>query len=276
MLPGAARSTPRARREAPNRCAVPTPSMAGVRVVLARPGFLWLRNRARRHRAEGGVSDGQCTCRRGGQGRILDLRGRSRWPVAGQLEAAERIAQQVRLALEAADLSAFSDLLDPDVHWGPPGCPSPPCQDRDQVLPWYRRGRQAGVRARVSEAVVLGDRILVGLRAAGNQAAERGGETERWQVLTVRGGREVDSSGSISEARPLPALGWPPLPAIGPRSRDGRSHGVACPMTGSDSGCLSCGTPRCCTPTRPATAVSTGLGAGRRRCQPGQLRGADR
>lgn len=108
-----------------------------------------------------------------------------------QLEATERLAQQVRIALEAADLAAFSDLLDPDVSWGPPGDPSPSCQNRDQVLSWYRRGRQAGVRARVSEIAVLRDRILVGLMVTGSQAAEMGGEAERWQVLTVRGGRVV-------------------------------------------------------------------------------------
>lgn len=100
--------------------------------------------------------------------------------MAEQLDATERIAQQVRVALEATDLAAFADLLDPDVHWGPPGDPSPPCQNRDQVLSWYRRGRQAGVRARVSETVVRGDRILVGLRVAGNSAAARpGGDAEQ-------------------------------------------------------------------------------------------------
>ncbi len=111
-------------------------------------------------------------------------------------EATERIAQQVRTALEAADLSAFSDLLDPNVHWGPPGDSPPPCQNRDQVLSWYRRGRAAGVRAHVTETVVLGDRILVGLTVVGLQVATEGaGEARRWQVLTVRGGRVVDIVG---------------------------------------------------------------------------------
>src|ERR1700694_741205 len=110
-----------------------------------------------------------------------------------QREVMEGIAQQVKIALEAADLSDFSELLDPDVHWGAPDDPSPSCQNRDQVLAWYRRRRESGGRARVSEVVVLGDRILVGLAVVGNQAArERQGEVERWQILTVRGGRVVD------------------------------------------------------------------------------------
>jgi len=112
------------------------------------------------------------------------------------LEVVEEVARQVSVALEAADLAAFSDLLDPDVTWGAPGDPSPPCQNREQVLAWYQRGRKSGVRAQVSEVVVLGDRILVGLVLVGNDAArERGGLALRWQVLTVRDGRVVDIRG---------------------------------------------------------------------------------
>jgi hypothetical protein len=119
------------------------------------------------------------------------------------------LAQQVSVALDAADLSAFAELLDPDVQWGPPDQSPPTCRNRTQVLSWYQRGRDAGVRARVSETVVLGDRILVGLKVIGNRADEPAdGEAERWQVLTVRGGRVVDIVGfderSEAMARALP------------------------------------------------------------------------
>jgi hypothetical protein len=70
----------------------------------------------------------------------------------------EGLAQQVRGALSSADLSAYRDLLDPNVHWGAPDDLTPSCQNRDQVLAWYRRGRDAGVRATVSEVAVAGDR----------------------------------------------------------------------------------------------------------------------
>jgi ketosteroid isomerase-like protein len=112
-----------------------------------------------------------------------------------QPEAIESLAQQVKIALESADLSAFSRLLDPNVRWGAPDDdPVPSCQNREQVLAWYRRGRDAGVRARISEVVVLGDQtILAGLVVTGNRAAEEnGGGIERWQLLTVRDGRVVD------------------------------------------------------------------------------------
>jgi hypothetical protein len=95
-------------------------------------------------------------------------------------ESMARVSRQVRMAMEAADLSAFSDILDPNVRWGPPGDPSPPCQSRKQVLAWYRRRKNSGARVRVPEVVVLGDRILVGLVVAGTEGArERGGQAAR-------------------------------------------------------------------------------------------------
>ena len=111
-----------------------------------------------------------------------------------QPEGTARVAQQVRAALEAADLSAFGDLLDAEVQWGAPGAPFPVCRNREEVLSWYRHGRDAGVQARVTEVSVHGDRVLVGLRVTGGQAAGSGG-AERWQVLTVSGGRVAGIAG---------------------------------------------------------------------------------
>ncbi len=132
-----------------------------------------------------------------------------------QLEAMENLAMRYRNALEAADLTAFSDLLDPDVQWGAPDDPRPECRTREQVLAWYRRARASGARARVSEVVVLGDRVLVGLVVSRNQAAIRGGEAERWQVLTVRDGRVIEIVGfdkrsdALARAEHPPALTTP-------------------------------------------------------------------
>jgi ketosteroid isomerase-like protein len=101
--------------------------------------------------------------------------------------------QMIRTALESADLDGFQHLLDPNVRWGAPGDPQPSCQNRKQVLAWYRRGGEAGVRASVGEVTRHGDKILVGLRVTGNAAAGDGpGVADRWQVLTVMGGLVVD------------------------------------------------------------------------------------
>jgi ketosteroid isomerase-like protein len=125
-------------------------------------------------------------------------------------ESVERVARQVRIALDTGDLSAFSNLLDPNVRWGPPGDPSPPCQSREQVLAWYQRGKESGTRARVSEVVAFGDQILVGLLVAGTRAArERGGQATRWQVLTVREGRVVDIVGFERRSEAAARVGLP-------------------------------------------------------------------
>jgi hypothetical protein len=91
---------------------------------------------------------------------------------------AKEVAAHVREALESNDLERFAELLSPDVHWGPPGDASPPCQNREQVLKWYAQGRAAGTRvASVTHVEVRGNAVLVGMRLEGGD--------QRWQVLRV-------------------------------------------------------------------------------------------
>ena len=75
--------------------------------------------------------------------------------MTGRADSTEWLAGQVWQAMEAGDLEAYADLLDPGVRWGAPGDPAPPCQSRAQVLAWYQRAatrhprqgdRDAGVR----------------------------------------------------------------------------------------------------------------------------------
>jgi ketosteroid isomerase-like protein len=111
-------------------------------------------------------------------------------------QQAERLAGLIGQALAAADLDAYADLLHPDVRWGAPGDRHPPCQNRAQVLAWYRGGRAAGMRARVTETVTAGDKILVGLRVSGAESDPGdAGEVNRWQVLTLRDGMVADIRG---------------------------------------------------------------------------------
>ena len=109
---------------------------------------------------------------------------------------AAAIVDQVRAALESPDPSRLRALLHPDVRWGAPDDASPSCQNRDQVLAWYQRGHEAGVRAHVTAADAHGDRILVAMRVTGARGAERlARAVDRWQVLTVRDGRIADIRG---------------------------------------------------------------------------------
>ena len=108
----------------------------------------------------------------------------------------EETATLVRRALAAEDVEAFAELLDPAVAWGAPGATNPTCKSRDQVLTWYQRGRDAGVRGSVYDIEVHGDRLLVSMTVKGTEnARERGGAALRFQVLTVRNGMIVDIVG---------------------------------------------------------------------------------
>jgi ketosteroid isomerase-like protein len=121
-----------------------------------------------------------------------------------------RLAGAVRAALGSGDLEAYADLLAPDVRWGPPGDPSPPCTSRRQVLAWYQRARASGAGARVTEVTVVGDRLLVGLVVSGTEAARgRGGQATRYQVLTVRDGRVAAIVGFDQRREALAHLGIP-------------------------------------------------------------------
>ncbi len=123
-------------------------------------------------------------------------------------DAMEELAASVSEALGAADLDAYRELLDPNVTWAAPDDDRHGCRNRDEVLAWYRRGRAGGARADVTETVVRGDRILVGLRVR-NATAQLGDPTsqDRWQVLTVVDGRIRDIRGFDERAEAVRRLG---------------------------------------------------------------------
>jgi ketosteroid isomerase-like protein len=116
----------------------------------------------------------------------------------------EEVAELVRQAMVTEDLPAFTELLDPNVTWGAPGSRNPSCKSRDQVVEWYRRGRDAGIRGSLQDVEIVGDRLLVSMSVRGTeQAEERGGAALRFQVLTVRSGRiaEIVGFDDKTEAR---------------------------------------------------------------------------
>ena len=124
----------------------------------------------------------------------------------------DQVAGRVRAAMVAEDLSAFAELLDPDVTWGAPGA-NPGCRSRSQVLAWYQRGREAGVRGSVFDVEIMGDRLLVSMSVRGTEEAqERGGTALRYQVLTVRNGKVVDIVGFEDKAGALAYPGHPEKP----------------------------------------------------------------
>ena len=104
--------------------------------------------------------------------------------------------------------ASFAELLDPAVTWGAPGSRNPSCKNRNQVLAWYQRGRDAGIRGSVFDVEVLGDRLLVSMSVRGTENAnERGGAALRFQVLTVRSGKVVDIVGFDDKTEALAYVG---------------------------------------------------------------------
>jgi ketosteroid isomerase-like protein len=126
--------------------------------------------------------------------------------VSSVSESIEKVAVELRIALESGDLASFSDLLAPNVTWGPPDAKSPTCQSKQQVLTWYERGRASGASTRVSEVVIVGNRVLVGLLVRGiARAREAGGQAARWQVFTMSDGLIVDIVGFDQKSE---AVAW--------------------------------------------------------------------
>ena len=107
----------------------------------------------------------------------------------------EELAAAVRCALDSSDLDSFAHLLAPDVRWGAPDDPKPPCRSRRDVIRWYERGKAQGRRARVLDVAIHGDRLVVHLRVRDESALAPNEESDRWQVLICSGGQIVDIRG---------------------------------------------------------------------------------
>jgi len=119
-------------------------------------------------------------------------------PIKPAMTAAA-IADRVRSALDMGDLEELGALLSPDVHWGAPGDPKPPCQNRSQVLRWYEKGRAAGRSAEVTDVIVHGTALLVGMRLNDGE--------ERWQILRVGPDGITDIRGFDKRASAAAELG---------------------------------------------------------------------
>jgi hypothetical protein len=107
----------------------------------------------------------------------------------------EDLAAVVRCALDSSDLDRFAHLLAPDVRWGAPDDPKPPCRSRRDVIRWYERGKEKGRRARVLDIAIHGDRLVVHLRVRDDYALAPEDGWDRWQVLICSDGQVVDIRG---------------------------------------------------------------------------------
>ncbi|MGB8196365.1 MAG: nuclear transport factor 2 family protein [Acidimicrobiales bacterium] len=96
--------------------------------------------------------------------------------------------------MENVDLELMGELLAPNARWGAPEQAVPTCRSASEILAWYELARASGVRADITEIVVVGDNILVGLKILA--AAQTNAEVNtRWQVLRVDDGRVSEIRG---------------------------------------------------------------------------------
>lgn len=165
-------------------------------------------------------------------------------------DATAEIAQRVRAALDATDLEAFADLLDPRVTWGAPGDPAPPCQNREQVLAWYRQGRADGRRADVLDVTGQRDKILVSMTVTDRHPTPDQPGANRWQVLTIVDGRITDIHGYDNESDAVSAAGFPADPAS--YAAGGSRAAAVLPAGG-------CGRRGSRTPACPSSPLSLGV-----------------
>jgi len=98
--------------------------------------------------------------------------------------------------METIDLATMAELLAPDAKWGAPEQEVPTCRDAREILSWYEMARENGVRADVTEVVVIGTHIMVGLKVLANKERNpKSKNVARWQVLSTEGGRITEIRG---------------------------------------------------------------------------------
>lgn len=122
----------------------------------------------------------------------------------------EDLAAAVRLALDSSDLDRFAHLLAPDVRWGAPDDPQPPCRSRRDVIRWYERAKNQNRRARVLDVTIHGDRLVVHLRLGDDSSLAADEARDRWQVLTCSDGQVVDIRGYETAEEALSRAGIDP------------------------------------------------------------------
>ena len=97
------------------------------------------------------------------------------------------LADEVRHAMETVDLVAMEELLAPDARWGAPEQSVPTCRNAQQILSWYAMARENGVRADITDLVIEGTNIVVGLKILNENTPSKAPNNVRWQVLSVDG-----------------------------------------------------------------------------------------
>jgi ketosteroid isomerase-like protein len=120
----------------------------------------------------------------------------------------DTIAERLRTAFDSADLTLLGTLLAGDVRWGGEEDTEDTCHSRADVLRWYTRLRNRGVRARVAEVLELGDAVVLELALTGREDDPQDELRARlFQVFRIGDGLVVDIRGFPERADALASAG---------------------------------------------------------------------
>jgi hypothetical protein len=114
------------------------------------------------------------------------------------------IARQLEIVSRDLDLDLLGSLLHPQVRW------TGLCNDRTQVLDWYRAVLAEGIEAAVRSVEVDRDAVVVGLAVSRRaQGARSASPQPLYQVFTVRDAQIVEIHGYPDRASALTRGGDP-------------------------------------------------------------------
>jgi hypothetical protein len=106
------------------------------------------------------------------------------------------VAERLVAALQSQDPQLLWPLLGPDVRWGGAQETEQTCHDCGDVLAWYRRLRDAGVRALVTETLVCEQAVMLTMALTGRESGPAGPRQEVvHQVFRLEAGLVVDIRG---------------------------------------------------------------------------------
>jgi hypothetical protein len=114
------------------------------------------------------------------------------------------IARHLDTAFRDRDLDLLGSLLHPEARW------TGLCEDRAQVLDWYRALLAEGTAATVRSVEVDRDAVVLGLAVTGYAEGARPAPPQRaYQAFTVSDAQVVEIRGYADRASALARAGGP-------------------------------------------------------------------
>ncbi|HEY3871998.1 MAG TPA: hypothetical protein VGM10_26785 [Actinocrinis sp.] len=126
--------------------------------------------------------------------------------------SSQGVADQLTAALETGDAHLMEPLSDPAVRWGGEEETEETCHSRGDVLTWYRRLYDSGVRVEVTGVVVRDGSVVLSMAITGSKAGPSGRLPDLvHQVFHLEAGLGIDIRGY---AQREDALAWADTPIV--------------------------------------------------------------